>query len=296
MKGKKILVLGASGFVGFSLALELAKTNEVHGLARFRDESVRRLLEDAGVTIIAKDVTKDRLDDVPADYGYVFNELAMLRNCDDFPKEAFLANTHFVADLVEHCMRADGVVLASTGAVYKPSNKAWNENGTLSPTNTYALSKLCGETLSSYVAEKLKVPTCILRYFYPFGPLGVGGILARWADLIHKGTAVPLNRAVVPNYNPHYISDCIELTTKAARLCKVPATIINVAGMETKNKIELLDMLSEAIGMDYQIKKNESEELAWVADVRLMLKTLGEPKVKLKEGIRLMVKQRYNAK
>jgi NAD(P)-dependent dehydrogenase (short-subunit alcohol dehydrogenase family) len=47
LKGKKILVLGVSGFVGFSLALELAKTNEVHGIARFRDESVRRLLEDA---------------------------------------------------------------------------------------------------------------------------------------------------------------------------------------------------------------------------------------------------------
>ena len=198
MKGKKILVSGASGFVGFSLALELVKTNEVHGIARFRDESVRRLLEDAGVTIIAKDVTKDRLDDVPADYGYVFYELAMLRNCDDSPKEAFLANTRFVGDLVEHCRRADGVVLASTGAVYKPSTKAWNENGPLSPTNTYALSKLCGETLSSYVSEKLNVPTCILRYFYPFGPLGVGGILARWADLIRGETAIPLNRAVVP--------------------------------------------------------------------------------------------------
>jgi len=66
--------------------------------------------------------------------------------------------------------------------------------------------------------------------------------------------------------------------------------------METKSKIELLDMLSEAIGVDYRIEKNEREELAWVGDVRLMLKTLGEPKVKLKEGIRLMIKQRYNVK
>lgn len=296
MKGKKILVLGASGFVGFSLALELAKTNEVHGIARFRDESVRRLLEDAGVTIIAKDVTKDRLDDVPADYGYVFNELAMLRDCDDFPIEAFLANTRFVGDLVEHCMRADGVVLASTGAVYKPSTKAWNENGPLSPTNTYALTKLCGEVLGSYVSEKLNVPTCILRYFYPYGPVGIGGILARWADMMRKGMPIPLNRAMVPHYNPHFISDCIELTIEAARLCKVPATVLNVAGTEIKSKIELLDLISEAIGVDYRIEENEREELAWVGDVSSMLKCLGEPKVKLKEGIGIMVKQRYSAK
>jgi nucleoside-diphosphate-sugar epimerase len=179
LKGKKILVLGASGFVGFSLALELAKTNEVHGIARFRDESVRGLLKNTGVTIIAKDAVKDRLDGVPTDYDYVFNELAMLRNCDDSPKEAFLANTRFAGDLVEHCRMVDDVILASTGAVYKPSTEAWNENGTLSPTNTYALTKLCGEVLGSYVSEKLNVPTRILRYFYPYGPVGIGGILAR---------------------------------------------------------------------------------------------------------------------
>ena len=81
----KILVLGASGFVGFSLALELVKTNEVHGIARFQDESVRRLFENAGVSIVAKDVAKDGLDDVASDHDYMFNELTMLRICDDFP-------------------------------------------------------------------------------------------------------------------------------------------------------------------------------------------------------------------
>ena len=296
MKGEKILVLGASGFVGFSLSLELAKSNEVHGIARFRDESVRRLLGNAGVTVIAKDAVKDRLDDVPPDYDYVFNELAMLRTCDDSPKEAFLANTRFAGDLVEHCRRADGVILASTGAVYKPSTEAWKESGTLSPTNTYALTKLCGEVLGGYVSEKLNVPACILRYFYPYGPVGIGGILARWADMMHKGMPIPVNRAMVPQYNPHFISDCIQLTINAARLCKVPATILNVAGTEIKNKIELLDLIGEAIGMDYRIEENESEEKAWVADVSSMLKSLGEPKVKLKEGIGIMVKQRYSAK
>ena len=71
---------------------------------------------------------------------------------------------------------------------------------------------------------------------------------------------------------------------------------MNVAGMEIKSKIELLDMISEAIGVDYRIEESEREELAWVGDVSLMLKSLGEPKVKLKEGIGMMVKQRYNVK
>ncbi|MGD0331426.1 MAG: NAD(P)-dependent oxidoreductase [Nitrososphaeria archaeon] len=292
LKGKKILVSGASGFVGLSLALELAKTNEVHGIARFQDNFVRRLLEDVGVKIITKDVTKDRLDDVPKDYDYVFSELAMLRECDTFPKEAFLVNTRFVGDLVDHCRRSDGVILASTGAVYKPSLEAWNEDGSLSPMGTYALTKLCGEVLGSYVSEKLNVPACILRYFYPYGPIGIGGILARWADAMREGKAIPLNRAVVPSYNPHFISDCVELTMKATRLCKVPATIMNVAGVEVKSKIELLDMISEALSVDYKVEESEREELAWVGNVNSMIKSLGEPKVKLREGIERMAKQR----
>jgi nucleoside-diphosphate-sugar epimerase len=203
-------------------------------------------------------------------------------------------NTGFVGDLVELCRRSDGVILASTGAVYTPSTKAWNENGTLSPRNTYALTKLCGEVLGGYVSEKLNVPTCILRYFYPYGPVGIGGILARWTDMMSKGTPIPVNRAMVPQYNPHFISDCVGLTVEAARLCKVPAEIMNVAGTEIKSKIELLDLISEAIGVDYRIEESEVEEPAWVGDVSLMLKTLGEPKVRLKEGIGLMVRQRYS--
>ena len=291
---KKILVTGASGFVGSSLAFELAKNNEVHGLARFREDSIRWLLVDAGVEIIAKDVVKDGLDGVPTDYDYVFSELAMLQRCDDFPKEAFLVNTRFVGDLVDHCKSAHGIVLASSGAVYKPSTRDWNEDSPLYPISTYALTKLCGEVLGSYVSEKMNVPSCILRYFYPYGALGSGGILARWADLIHEGKAISLNLNAVPRYNPIFISDCVELTIQAAGLCKIPSTIMNVGGMEFKSKTELLDMIGQVIGVNYRTEENEREEFVWVGDVGLMLKWLGVPKVKLREGIGMMVKHRFS--
>lgn len=294
MKGKKILVTGASGFVGSSLALELAKSNEVHGLARFREGSVRRLLEETGVKIISRDVARDGLDGVPTDYDYVFSELAMLRGCDDFPREAFLVNTRFVGDLIEHCSSANGIVLASTGAVYKPSTTEWNEDGTLQPVSAYALTKLCGEVLGSYVSERLNTSTCILRYFYPYGPLGSGGILARWAEMIHDGVTIPINRAKVPRYNPIFMSDCVELTIEAGRLCKVPATIMNVGGVEYRSKIELLDLISRVSGVDYKLEEKEIEDVAWVGDVSFMLKSLGEPMIKLEKGIETMVRQRFS--
>ena len=68
-------------------------------------------------------------------------------------------------------------------------------------------------------------------------------MLAKWFDMMSDGKEIPLNRAAVPCYNPIYISDCVELTIKSSKLCKVPATIINIAGKETKNKIEILNMI-----------------------------------------------------
>lgn len=75
MKGKKVLVTGASGFVGQALALELCEGNEVYALARFRDEGARRLLESKGVICLARDVLREPLDDLPQDLDYVFNNL-----------------------------------------------------------------------------------------------------------------------------------------------------------------------------------------------------------------------------
>jgi hypothetical protein len=52
-------------------------------------------------------------------------------------------------------------------------------------------------------------------------------------------------------------------------------------------------MLSEALGMSYKIEEDGKEDLSWVGDVSSMLRSLGEPKVRLREGIARMVEQRY---
>ena len=69
---------------------------------------------------------------------------------------------------------------------------------------------------------------------------------------------------------------------------------MNLGGVEFKSKTELLDMIGQASGVDYRTEESEREEFAWVGDVNLMLKSLGVPKVKLREGIEMMVKQRFS--
>lgn len=55
LRSEKVLITGPGSQVAFPIARELAKHNEVHGLARFSSPNDRASLEAVGVTCIAAD-------------------------------------------------------------------------------------------------------------------------------------------------------------------------------------------------------------------------------------------------
>ena len=77
----KILITGPTSQVGVPLALHLAGKNEVHGIARFKDEATKAPLAAAGIHCIALDLAEDGLDALSEDYDYVLN-LAVVKSGD----------------------------------------------------------------------------------------------------------------------------------------------------------------------------------------------------------------------
>ncbi len=279
MKGQKILVTGAPGLVGSALTLELCKNNEVYGLARFSDAGMRTKLEQAGVSIIQKDVHRESLDDLPDDFDYIFSQVVMVDSCDENPGEAF----DVVGRLMDHCRKASGVVLASSGSVYAPGPDPLDEDGTIGPVNAYGISKLGGELLGIFLSQQWQIPTCILRYFFPYSP--DGGRPTQWARQIANSEEILVNRAYDPVFSPLYMSDCIRYTIESARHCSVPATVINVGGAETVTQAEILAILSESLDVEPKFRETDEVPRFWNADVGLMLRLFGPPKVTLKEGL-----------
>lgn len=284
MKGKKVLVTGASGLIGFDLARELCKTNQVYGLARFSDATVKRELESLGVTCIEKDVLTDDLDDLPQDIDYVFSQLVLIAECEQDPEAAYNTNSYFVGRLMQHCQDVKGLILGSTGAVYRPSTEASREDGTIGPVGTYATSKFAGEVLGTYLANLWNIPTCILRYYYPYGPRG--GLPYALAEHVAQGKPIPVAKEKFSYYDPIHMSDCVRYTIQSAELCCVPPKVLNVAGPDVTTRAEMVELISQALGVTPNlVEQQRVEEPAWRADISLLTQLLGAPSVGLKEGL-----------
>lgn len=200
-------------------------------------------------------------------------------------------NTYFVGRLVHHCQSVSGVVLTSTGALYLPGTSPCDEEGTIAPRNTYSVSKFGGEVLARFLSELYQIPTCILRYFYPYSPTGQldHNLVKRLAKQIAAGEEILVNHSCIPRYNPIYISDCVRYTIDAVHLCSVPPKIINIGGTEEINQLELIAIISDMLGIEPKFRESEEIPLFWVGDFSLMERLLGAPAVSLRDGIARVV-------
>ena len=73
MRNEKVLITGPAGQVAFPIARELAKTNDVWGIARFGKPEDRERVEALGVTCVTLDMGCDSFDVLPDDFTYVLN-------------------------------------------------------------------------------------------------------------------------------------------------------------------------------------------------------------------------------
>jgi nucleoside-diphosphate-sugar epimerase len=154
----KVLVTGASGFVGRALVEELRHAEgayEVHALARTDGDLADASVAGAAVAELRPDVIVHSA----ARIGVV--------RCEDAPEQAVRANVLATA-LLARAAAAHGARFAyvSTSDVYGSAATA-DEETPASPESLYALTKLWGEQAAAlYAPEGLT----ILRLANPYGP------------------------------------------------------------------------------------------------------------------------------
>ena len=281
MRHKRVIVIGAAGKMGKHLVPRLiAMGNEVHALARFSDPAILRAFKTLGVTTSKRDLSKpNALRGIPGDYDFVFHEAALKFGSGTDADYTAELNVRAVGRVMEHFASAKGILLASSGNVYPDTSDGCAEQDQPRPPSFYAMSRLGGEWMVDYFSRRNGTPAIIQRIFYAYHEeFGVPTDIARQ---IHDGEPVDLTTGHV---NVIWLDDMLELMIASAKLCTVPARVLNMTGLEKVSVREIAEKLGKLMGIKPKFQ-GKPGPTALLGKADEMARLLWAPKVSLDEGL-----------
>ena len=279
----RILVTGATGFLGRHLLAATSRSDHLIAIARGDPPPELREHADWVDADLAQPLDRSRL---PEGVDAVIH-LAQSPRFRDFPEGAadvFAVNAAATLALLDYARRAGAsrFVLASSGAVYRPGPVPLTEEEPLAPSGLYAATKAAAEWTVRGYAELMD--TVILRFFFPYGPGQSGMLVPSLVQRVIAGEPVEVRGDPGLRLNPIYVDDAVRVFEPALRLAG--GGTFNVAGAEVVSLTQLVELIGEVAGVAPAIGHSPEEQEDLVGDIRRMVETLGtEPMVSLREGI-----------
>jgi UDP-glucuronate 4-epimerase len=291
LENEKILITGATGKIAFPIARALAQRNEVWGAARFSKPGDRDKLTAAGIRPLQLDMSSGNLSAVPSDFTYVFHA-AVDPGQGDW-RRCVRTNAHNSGELLHHCRKSKGFVYCSTGSIYlyqgqRPLTEA--DGPGVPDRANYSFSKIAGEAVCTWVAERFAIPLTIIRICSTYGPLG--GAPADRLEMMLQGKPIRLHPDKPNNYNPIYEDDYVELGIRAMEVAAVPPIVVNWAGSETVSVEEYCAYMGKLVGVEPIFEYTSQVHTPLWPDVTYMHEVLGRTKGHWRDGFRKMIEAR----
>ncbi len=233
----EVMILGAGGKMGPSLARRLKRATEAAGInrrviavSRFSEATARLELEQAGIETIAADLLdRAQLAQLP-DCENVFFLAGRKFGSTERTDLTWAINT-FVPGLAAERFRAARVVAFSTGNVYpavKVTSGGAVESDSPAPIGEYANSCLGRERIFEFFSHQYSTPCLLFRLNY--------AVDLRYGVLVDIARKVferhPINLAIAA-FNVIWQGDANSYALRSLELCESPPRILNVTGPET---------------------------------------------------------------
>lgn len=307
LSDEKILITGPAGQIAFPMARDLAKDNEVWGIARFGDPATRTQVEEVGVRTLAIDLADPDFTELPDDFTYVLH-LAVVQVPGLDYDTAIRANAEGTGLLLHHCRSAKAALVMSTHSVYKPpaDGDPWHvfaETDPLGDVNaahapSYSMSKISQEAVARTCARLFDLPVTIARMNASYGPDGTGGLPIMQMDALMAGNPVT-TRWDPCMYMPIHTDD-ITAQTEALLdgASATAATVVNWAGDQPVSVQEWCAFIGELAGIDPVVNAVPVEGTlrGSVTDNTKRLALTGPCAVDWRDGIRDAFEKRYGGR
>lgn len=302
---------GASGQIAFPLVRELARDNEVWGVARFSDPAKRKTwnvgrffqpasreaLEEAGVITRSVDLTDPDWSELPERFDHVMHFAVFQLLGLDFDY-ALRVNAEGTGLLMTRFRDAASFLVLSTIGVYAPPDDPSHMVEESEPladqahphAPTYSISKISQEAVARTLARTLELPTTIARMGVSYG--ANGGLPAYQLDMMLNGEPIPLTEGRTYS-NPIYQSDINAQAARLLEVASVPATVVNWAGDEVVRMEDYLRYLGELTGVEPKFDYSSAGTGGTLSDQTRRRSLIGGCDVGWREGMRLMLDGRY---
>ena len=270
----KIVILGAAGFIGTNLVIELAKdkTNEITVVDR--DRVYFKAIEDlkiANLRIIQTDLTLDTNFDELVDNQEIVYHLVSTTvptTSNQHISEELKANVVLSANLFEACVKKNVskvVFISSGGTVYgKESKCPLNEKTPTNPITSYGVQKISIEKLLYLYNYMYGLDYRIIRLANPYGPYqrpnGVLGAVTTFTYKALKGEEIQVygDGSVVRDFI--YIDDAIKGIQKIVNGADRHHTFNLGCGYGTSIK-QVLDTIERTLSLTLNIRYTEARKV-----------------------------------
>jgi UDP-glucose 4-epimerase len=278
----KILVTGASGFIGTQLMKYLKeKKHIVHGISRTSNTRNITAISLSNLPKLGRIFEKNRYDVVVHLAATTYNENLM---------DIFRNNCKSTFDLLDICRKnnVSKVIFASTHTVYGNSKYLpINEDHPLNPATNYAISKIIGESICKMFFNSFGLNTTILRISSVYGkgqppslviPMMIKNMLENKKLVLHKYRN---GFQIMDLINVDDVCKAIELAARKDTGFKT----YNIASGTPITVENIAKELSKISNCSIEIKNIPRETNHFLYDISLAKKQLGfKPTIKLNKN------------
>ncbi len=286
-RGMRILVTGATGFLGSRLVVHLARSHEIWAVTRRLS-----LSELPQVRWLRQDLAADAWDvELPREIDAIIH-LAQSPNFRNFPESAgeiYAVAAGTTMRLLDWGARAHArhFILTSTGGLYGTSERPVRESDPLPEMRNqlgfYFAAKRASELLAMQYAGEIN--TAILRCFFLYGSTQAPQMLMpRLVGNIRERRPVHLQGEDGIRINPIHVDDAVRAIERCLDLTE--SRVFNIAGPQVATLREIAEVIGRRLGREpvFAIDRTVAPNHL-VADIQRMSGALGPPKIAIEAGI-----------
>jgi nucleoside-diphosphate-sugar epimerase len=287
-----ILVLGAGGKMGLSMATMAVRASRASGASGASGAPARRVVavsrfhagvepfHAVGIETISLDLLEGgALEPLPQAPNILYLAGMKFGSSGAQPM-TWAMNTHLPGLVARH-FAGSRIVALSTGNVYafSPlSGKGAAETDPLEPVGEYAITCLGRERMLSHYSERDGTPVTLIRLNYA-NALRYG-VLVDIAQRVLVGEPVDVTMGAV---NVIWQGDANSAILQSFALCASPPAVLNVAGPEVLSVRWVAERFAELLGVPPPRIVGTEAETALLSDATQMTERFGQPSVPVEQ-------------